>query len=69
MMVSAGFDHANDELGNVRIDSAATGEPTSFELVGGTEILYAPSDPGYYEVIERPTASSPSARGSTVAPG
>jgi len=68
-MVAAGFDYANDELGTSRTDPAATGEPTSFELSDGTEVLYTPSDPDYHEVIERPTASSPFARGPTVDPG
>lgn len=58
MMVSAGFDHKHDELGNPRTDHAASGEPTSFELADGTEVLYAPNDPEYHEVIERPRASS-----------
>lgn len=71
MMVTASFDHANGQLGTARTDPAATGAPppTSFELSDGTEILYAPGDPDYHEVIERQTASSPSARGPTVGPG
>ncbi|EMA56298.1 hypothetical protein [Halococcus thailandensis] len=68
MMVAAGFDHKNDELGTARTDPAATAEPTSFELSDGTEILYVPGDPEYHEVIERPTASSPSGQGPTIDP-
>lgn len=69
MMVAAGFDHANDELGSDHTDPAATGEPTAFKLSDGTEVLYTPGDPDYYEVIERSTASSPSDRGPTIGPG
>ena len=67
MMVSAGFDHKHDQLGNPENDPAASGKPTSFETADGTEVLYTPGDPDYHEVIERPTASSP-AQGPTLGP-
>ena len=69
MMHSGGFDHENDVLPGSPDDPATTGEPTSFHLDDGIEVLYVPGDSEYYEIIERPSANTTPSQGPTIGPG
>lgn len=69
MMVSAGFDHKNDALGDPETDPNSATEPISFKrLDGSEEYVYSPDSENSCVVIERPSISQPSTPGPSIGP-